>query len=128
MTDAGNDIRSLVREINAAWLGGDLQWLRRHFHSEIVMVSPAFTSRVEGVDACVQSFEDFLGTAEVTDFRESEVTGDARGTAGVGTFRFDIAYRMDGREYREAGREIWVFARADAGWKAIWRVQLPIDH
>lgn len=121
-------IESLVREINKAWLQRDFDRLRRRFHPQIVMVAPGFDERVSGVDACVKSFEDFLANAEVRDFEESEVTVDCRGSAAVATFRFETSYRMDERNYEESGREIWVFARDQEGWRAIWRTQVPIGR
>jgi ketosteroid isomerase-like protein len=122
------ELAGLVHEINEAWLGGDLGWLRRHFHPEIVMVAPGFKERVQGADACVRSFEDFLTTAEVRDFRESELVAEAFGPAAVASFRFEIVYALDGRDYRESGRDIWVFARDPDGWKAVWRTQVAVER
>ena len=122
------ELASLVHEINEAWLGGDLGWLRRHFHPEIVMVAPGFRERVHGADACVRSFEDFLTNAEVRDFRESEVVVDTFGPAAVASFRFEIVYALDGRDYRESGRDIWVFALDPGGWKAVWRTQVAVER
>jgi hypothetical protein len=119
------DVADLVHEINEAWLGGDLDWLRRVFHPEIVMIAPGFRDRVAGVEACVKSFEDFLSTAEVRDFRESDVTVDSFGAAAIASFHFEIAYALEGREYEESGRDIWVFAHDPDGWRAVWRTQVP---
>jgi len=121
------EIESLAREINQAWLGGDLDWLRRHFDPEIVMVAPGFGGRVIGAQACVQSFEDFLTNAEVSDFAESDVHADVRGDTAIATFRFRIAYRLNEKDYEDSGWDIWVFARQEAGWIAVWRAQVPID-
>ncbi len=122
------EIRTLIHEINQSWLEGRLDRLSRNLHPKIVMVAPGFQGRVAGAEACLKSFEEFLARAKIRDFKESEVVVDSFGPAAVATFRFDISYAMDGQDYEESGREIWVFARGEQGWQAVWRTRVPIEQ
>ncbi len=123
---AEEEIRTRLHEINEAWVGGRFAQLARYFDPEIVMVAPDSGGRIAGAEACLASFKEFLGAANVLEFRESEFTADVWGTAAVGTFRFDITYVLDGSQHTEAGREIWLFTRGDDGWRAVWRTQFPL--
>jgi hypothetical protein len=123
---AQREIQLRLHEINRAWLEGRLEQLGRFFDPGIVMVAPGFGAKLAGADTCLASFEEFIASAGVRRFKESEITAEVWGSTAVGSFRFDVTYVLNGNEQTEAGREIWVFARGEEGWRAVWRTQIPI--
>jgi ketosteroid isomerase-like protein len=122
----GEEIRQIVRAINRAWLENRPDELSRFFHPQIVMVPPGMESRIAGSEACVAGFVQFLAAAKVIDFRESDIHVESWGDTALATLRFDITYRMGGRELTEAGRDIWLFHCEQMGWRALWRTQVPV--
>jgi hypothetical protein len=120
------DLPSLIRDINRTWLENRVPDMRRWIHPDIVMAPPGFGAPIIGREAFLQSFEEFLRPAAVREFQESEIEAGVWGSTAVATFRFDVTYELEGKEYREAGREIWVFSRDGESWLAVWRTQLSI--
>ena len=90
------------------------------------MVPPGMQGRIAGSDACIAGFVEFLAAAKILDFRESEIRVESWEETALATLRFDITYRMEGRESTEAGHNVWLFHRKPMGWRALWRTQIPI--
>jgi uncharacterized protein (TIGR02246 family) len=114
-------VRSLIQRINDAWRQGRLEELADYFHPDIVLVFPGFSGRGEGRAACVQSYVDFLGSATVHEYTESDHHIDVWGDTAVASYRFVMAWEMGGKHYREAGHDLFVFSRDQGQWRAVWR-------
>ena len=48
-----------------------------------------------------------------------------QGTSVV-SFAYEMVYERDGRRSRATGRDLWVFARQQGGWLAVWRTMLDL--
>jgi ketosteroid isomerase-like protein len=118
-------IRAILAGIAAAWRGGRFEDLRAYFSEDMVIVPPGFASRVEGREACLASYRDFVNYATITEYRESEPTIDVRGEAAVATFGWEMAWEVGGRPSRESGHDLFVFAREDGRWLAVYRTLIP---
>ena len=119
----GEEIRQLLLSLNEAWVQGRPEDLGRHFDEDMVIVHPG--GRAEGRETCVNSYRDFVAQATVHEYKESEFEIDCWGNTAVASYRFDIAYEMNGGHYRESGRDVFVFIRRDERWLAVWRTMIP---
>lgn len=119
VTDA---IRETIRAINAAWREGRVDDLGQYFHPSIAFVTPGFGQTVEGRDACVESYRQFLATARIDDYREDEPTLHVAGTTAVAHFHWAMTYGYEGRTWRETGRDLLVFTLVEGTWLAVWRM------
>ena len=117
-----------MRQINEAWLGGQVQDLAPLVHSEIVMVFPAFAGRLQGREAFLAGFRDFVQNAKIQEFHEHDHQVDVVGDTAVVTFRYDMVYERSGQRYRATGRDLWVFQKQDKAWIAVWRAMLDMDE
>ena len=111
--------------MNRAWSKGKLEKLEEYFHKDVVMVAPEFNARAEGREACIESYEEFIGRATVAAFRESDIVIDIWGATGVSTYSWDIEYELGGQVYKETGRELLVFVRTRGRWQLVWRALMP---
>jgi len=125
---AAVEVHEAVRQINALWLGGRVARLSEHVLNDVVMITPAFQVRMEGMRAVIDSFQTFIRNARVHAFRESEMQIDVWEDTAMATYRFDMTYEYDGTTYDEAGRELWLFARVDDRWRLAWRHQIPLSR
>ena len=123
-SEDGDAIRQLVTKINDAWLTGRVDELNECFDENIVMVPSGFEGRAEGRDACVASFKEFIQQARVQEYTQSEPEIDVWGSAAVATFSWEIEYEMNATSFQESGRDVYVLARAEVGWKAVWRMMI----
>jgi len=117
-------IRSLLGRINEAWLNGHTERLNECFHDDVVVKGPDLQEMARGREACVNSYADFIRIAIVKEFRASEPIIDLFGNVAVVSSPWEISYRMNDREYREAGRDLLVLIREDGGWQVAWRTVL----
>jgi hypothetical protein len=117
-------IRRLIRRINNAWLTRHTDELAECLHPAMVIAAPGLQGRVEGREACIKSYDDFMGAAVVDEYRESEPTVDVCGDTAVATFGWEMAWTMNGRSHREKGHDLFVLARQDGRWWAVWRTML----
>jgi Domain of unknown function (DUF4440) len=126
MADVANtaEVSSALERINRAWLDGRPSDLVPLLHPGITMVVPGFAGRVHGRDAFVSGFEDFCTNAKVHEYREADLQVDVTGDTAVANFTYEMVYERDAKRYRATGRDLWVFARQDGQWIAVWRTML----
>jgi ketosteroid isomerase-like protein len=126
---AGGDrdrVSKALSRINDAWLHGRPQELAPLLQDSIVMILPGFSGRVEGKTAVVAGFEDFCRDARIHRFEEKDRQVDVLGPVAVATFSFDMTYELAGQKYHSTGRDLWVFAKHQEMWTALWRTMLDV--
>ena len=80
---------------------------------------------MEGRAACVASYREFVQTATIHHYHETEPEIDVVGDTAVATYRFAITYSIDTTDFDESGWDLFVFVRAGQTWQAIWRTIVP---
>src|SRR5437870_4876197 len=130
MIDESNreDAATAMRQINQAWLNGQVQDLAPMVHPEIVMVLPDFAGRIRGQEDFLAGFRDFHQNATVHEFREHDYQVDVAGDTAVATFRYDMVYERSGKRYHATGRDLWVFQKQHRTWIAVWRTMLDLEE
>jgi len=53
---------------------------------------------------------------------------DVVGDQAIASYDYRMTYRRDGRRYRASGRDLWVFARQDGRWRAVWRTMPDLSE
>ena len=121
-------IRDLLLRINDAWIKqrGEAMTaaLNECFAEDVVMRGPGFVFLGKGRDFVVQSYHDFVSQAEVKSFSRDEPEIDVIGETATAQYEWGMTYVLNGEEYTEHGRDVFVFARRDKKWLAVWRVML----
>jgi hypothetical protein len=117
-----------LRAINQAWLNGRPHEMSLLIHPDVTMVFPGFSGRIIGRDAFIAGFEEFCGSAKLRSFQDRDHQVDVVETTAVANFAFEMVYEREGSSYRATGRDLWVFARQDASWIAVWRTMLDLHE
>jgi hypothetical protein len=89
------------------------------------MRGPGFVFLGKGRAAAVQSYHDFVNQAEVKSVQLDEPQVDVAGETATAQYKWTITYVLNGQEYTERGHDIFVFARRNTKWLAVWRALLP---
>ena len=122
-------IRDLLSRINDAWLKqrGEAMTatLNECFAEDVVMRGPGFVFLSKGRDLAVQSYRDFVSQAEVKSSSLDEPEIDVAGDTATAEYKWTMTYVLNGQEYTEHGRDVFVFARRDKKWLVVWRALLP---
>jgi Domain of unknown function (DUF4440) len=121
-------IRDLLSRINDAWIkqrGEAMKAaLNECFAEDVVMRGPGFVFVGKGRALVVQSYCDFVNQAEVKSLSLEEPEIDVTGETATAQYKWAMTYVLSGQEYSEHGRDVFVFARRDKKWLAVWRVML----
>jgi ketosteroid isomerase-like protein len=122
-------IRDLLSRINDAWINQRGQAmtaaLNACFAEDVVMRGPDFVLVGQGRDFAVQSYQDFVRQAEVRKFSLDEPEIDVAGDTAIAQYKWVMTYVLNGEEYTERGHDVFVLARRDEKWLAVWRAMLP---
>ena len=116
----------VMRCIFRAWRDGRPEDMRAYLDADVVMVFPGSAERTQGADAMLAGFKAFAEQAvtegvEVTD-RQVDVVGEQ----AIASYAYRITYRRDGRRWRASGRDMWILARREERWRAVWRTMLDL--
>jgi len=127
MTDEQREVWELVRRSNRAWVAGAAHEVGELFDEKAVVVAPGLQGRVEGREAVVRSYEEYVHHAHTHSFEELEHSIDVFGDLAVVAYRFAVRYALNGEggERDEMGQEVLVMRRGVGGWKVLWRTQTP---
>jgi uncharacterized protein (TIGR02246 family) len=120
------EVASVIARINRAWFDRRPADLGPLFHPALTMVLPGFSGRVEGRDANVAAFTAFCTHATVHEYRERDQQIDVIGDTAVASVAYEMVYEHGGQRSRATGRDLWVFARKDGTWLAVWRTMLDL--
>jgi len=120
-----SEIRGVLSRLSAAWREERFDELEDILHQSVVFVQPGFKGRVEGRTGCVNTYREFMSSAKVVDYSESDPAVDVWGATAVATYRFEISWEMNGKSHRQAGRDLFVFLREDSRWQVVWRTMIP---
>jgi uncharacterized protein (TIGR02246 family) len=129
MTDEQREVWELVRRSNRAWMAGAAHEVANLFDEKAVVVAPGLQGRVEGRDAVVRSYEEYVHRARTHSFEELEHSIDVFGDLAVVAYRFALRYTLNGEdgEHDETGQEVLVLRHSAGGWKVLWRTQTPAE-
>ncbi len=89
------------------------------------MVAPGGKQRIEGIDACIESYREFVCRCTVSRFDAFDHAVTERGPAAVVEYSWDMAWTEQGAHHEAKGREVLALARLERGWRVVWRTQLP---
>jgi len=124
-TNDDKKVEQLIGEFNRAWTDGRLDDLSVFFDERVIAIAPN-GGRVEGREAMVESFRQFLAMARVDDFRVTGVGVDVFDSTAVARFGFVVRYEINGASYDETGSEVLVLVKSDETWRIVWRTQMPV--
>jgi hypothetical protein len=121
-------IRDLLSRINDAWIKqrGEAMTaaLNECFAEDVVMRGPGFAFLGKGRDLVVQSYHHFVSHAEVKTVSLDDPEIDVAGETATAQYKWAMTYVLGGQEYTEQGRDVFVLARHDKKWLAVWRAML----
>ena len=122
-------IEDFVRELNEAWTRGEYGVLYDYFDKDVVMEVPGNPEPIVGVDALVKSYRDFGDSGVLNRFEVTEIQIFSYRSVAVCHLDFAVDYQIDGAEYSEKGRDIYVINASEQGeYSIVWRTQHEIPN
>jgi len=117
-----------VQAVNRAWtVHRSLDSLRPHFHPRFAGIYPGGL-RLEGAEALLDSYAEFLGAATVNWYREERPTIQVYGgdMFVVVTYVYDMEYIEGGRTIRTSGHSMYSLVKEGERWLAVGQQFQPL--
>lgn len=121
-------VESLLKNIVAASNTGNLEELKKYFHSGMVIEGPGFQGRKEGRDQCIQHNEEFHRNVKIQSFKASDYQVKVWEDTAVASCYFEGQMETGGKVFTDTGRDLYVFSRKNGEWQAIWHSVVQYNH
>ena len=121
-------VESLLKSIVAASNTGNLEELKKYFHSSMVIEGPEFQERKEGRDQCIQHYEELRRNVKILSFKDSDYQVNVWEDTAVASCRFEVQIETEGEVFNYTGRDLYVFSRKNGEWQAIWNAIVQHNH
>jgi hypothetical protein len=119
-------VQEVVSRLSVAWQSRSYSELSGYLDDDVVIVAPGFQGRVEGRNACVESYREFMERVTIERYEQAEPVIDVWEGTAVATYRWEMAWTSGGVSNRDIGHDILVLHRrapadADVAWRVVWR-------
>ena len=118
---ASVSIEDFISQFNEASMQAELTKLGDLMHPEVVFVLPDLQTSIDGIDACLQSVQEYANTAQTHKYEVRNQQIQQVGPAATILLTYFVEYEMNAQTYRELGSEVWNLVRMEDNWKMIWR-------
>jgi uncharacterized protein (TIGR02246 family) len=123
-TNAADDVRAALGCISAAWQERRYDDLAQFFAEDMVFALPGLSGRLEGREAIVESYREFMDRITLTFYKEDSPAVEVWGDAAIAVFRWEMKWLAGGVANHETGHDVFAFRRSDGAWKASWRTMM----
>ena len=120
-TDPRVAIRDIAARISAAWQERRYDDLGHLFAEDMVFTLPGVAGCLEGRDAIVASYREFMDRITMTSYVEDQLVVEVWGDTAVAGCRWQMAWMAGGVPNYATGHDIFAFRFTDGTWRAIWR-------
>jgi hypothetical protein len=115
-----------VQKLNKEWLNNKTEELAYYFHKDMVITGPDLHELAHDKAACIKSYKDFIDKAVIHEYKEYDPEVNVFAYTAIARYKFDITYEMDGKTYKETGRDLFVMIKEEERWQAVWRTMIPV--
>jgi ketosteroid isomerase-like protein len=116
------EIETTLRVMNRCWTE---TWNEPEFqsciHPRAVAIAPLTPGRLEGQDAYVKGWRDFVEATIIHSWKEEDYRVDvfAGGRCGVATYFFTIEFTMNGIRQTMKGRDMFFLVKQNGHWLVV---------
>jgi hypothetical protein len=119
------ELTHIIKQINLSWREGHSERLKEYFHERMMIVSSDLKILGEGSEACIRSYSDFTKQVTLKKYSESEPEIHIWGNTAIASYKYDVAWEMNGKSFDESGKDLFVFTYENGKWLAVWRKLVP---
>jgi ketosteroid isomerase-like protein len=109
--------------MDACWQGRRFEDLRSYLADDVVLVSAVPMPRVEGIEAAIEHYRNFMSYAQLTHCRQYSHVSTVRGDTIVVEFGAIVEWIYHDQAHHNEGLEVAVLARRAGAWRVVWRTQ-----
>jgi hypothetical protein len=110
------EIWATIRAANDAWTRGDPNELRKHFHPQMVAITPVDRLRLDGAEVCVAGWKTFAESCRIESWREIDPLIRVFADSAVVSYYYEIIFWIGGQRVEQAGRDLFFLVRQEGVW------------
>lgn len=113
------EVWQTIRGLNRAWaVEGNVDDLRNYFHKDMVAIVATSRERLEGREACIASWKEFVEATRIHYWKEIDpkVQLYGNGRFAVVTYYYDMSFDMGGQTIETGGRDMFALVNEDGKW------------
>ena len=114
-----------VRDMDRCWTERRFSDLTAYLCADVVMVAPGGRQRMQGRDAAIESYREFMSRCALSHFDSHGHVVTRNGDTAIVEYDWHMAWADQDMSHEAQGREILVLAHQDRGWRVVWRTQIP---
>jgi hypothetical protein len=108
--------------MNRCWTSGnllDVEKLSDYFHDEMVAITATDKYRLEGKEACFNSWKSFAQSTKIEFWKEHDPKIQIYGNTAVVTYYFDMSFDMAGQTIKMGGRDMFTLIKENNRWMVV---------
>ncbi len=119
------EIIEIIKKIILSWVEGHPENLRNYFHENMMIVSPELKVLGKGIEECIKGYSDFINQATIIEHNISEPEIYVFENTAIASYKYDFAWEIKGKSYKESSQNLFAFTYTDNNWLAVWRKIIP---
>ncbi|MCK6606278.1 MAG: nuclear transport factor 2 family protein [Ignavibacteriaceae bacterium] len=120
--EMNEEVVSLIKKINNAWLDKDTEKLKSCFTDSFSILTTEEQLLCDNRDDAVKSYIDFVTRCEVTEFIDSGYNPQASDDVAMCDYDYQITWKDGDQVLTAKGSEMFFLTRKDGDWKAFLRL------
>jgi uncharacterized protein (TIGR02246 family) len=115
-------IEKIIREMNRSWAEAwDEKKFREYIHPDAIAIVPSIPGRLEGRDAYVAGWRNFVEAATIHTWNETDyhIRIYSSGSCAVVTYLFSISFTMGGQSMTMKGRDMFFLVKEMGRWLVV---------
>jgi len=116
------EVWNTIQEMNRCWTSGnllDVEKLSDYFHDEMVAITATDKYRLEGKEACFNSWKSFAQNSKIEFWKEHDPKIQIYGNTAVVTYYFDMSFDMAGQTIKMGGRDMFTLIKENNRWMVV---------
>jgi hypothetical protein len=122
MTPTEIEVWQTVVALNRTWTSGNPEQLVDYFHADIVAITPTDPHRLEGREACIAGWTEFVEQAKVIEWKERDPLVTFFGDSAVVTYYYEARVEMGGKVVELTGRDMLFMVKENGKRLRVWRM------
>jgi hypothetical protein len=119
MLNSEIEILKFIHDLNQCWTFGNPADLVNYFHEQMLAITPMDKFCRNGRTECVEGWAGFNRSTKISSWQESGHIVRRFGEAAVVAYDYVIEFAMNGKDYKEQGRDMFFLIRENGRWWAV---------
>ncbi len=116
------EVWQTIKTINHLWSEEkNAEALRYYFHRDMVLIIPQNREIIEGVEAIISSYKNYLQAIKIHYFKELDpkIQIFGYGNLVVATYYYDMEAEINKQIIKPQGRDMYTFVKENEKWLAV---------